>query len=63
MTVGQVINAGSEAINASGLNPWALNEGKALETDKISNWRTDLVIKCLEDETSDTGSKEIKNEQ
>ena len=35
LTVGQVMDAGDGAIAASGLDPWAVNEGKARRGDAI----------------------------
>jgi hypothetical protein len=46
-TVRQVINAGDDAIDAAGLNPWAMNEGLATGDERISpsfidDWRAML---------------------
>lgn len=35
LTVGQVVDAGYDAIEASGLNPYCLNEGRAVREDQI----------------------------
>ena len=38
VTVRQVIDAGDEAIEAAGLNPWCINEGRAEGYERISTW-------------------------
>lgn len=38
ITVGQVIDAGPAAIDASGLNPWCLNEGRGRREDRLNLW-------------------------
>lgn len=38
VTVGMVINSDDNTIQASGLNPWCLNEGTAQREDKLSTW-------------------------
>ena len=38
LTVRQVIAAGDAAIEAAGLNPWAINEGRATGDETISTW-------------------------
>lgn len=35
-TVRQVVDAGEEALDAAGLNPWCLNEGLARGEDRLS---------------------------
>lgn len=37
-TVRQVIEAGNDAIEASGLNPWCMNEGRADGTEEVTLW-------------------------
>lgn len=44
VTVRQAINAGDDAIEASGLNPWAMNEGLADGTESV---RTDFIDSAL----------------
>ncbi len=39
VTVGQAFDGGEEAIEAAGLNPWCLNEGRASRGDTLGNWR------------------------
>lgn len=39
LTVRQVIEAGDEAIDAAGLNPWAINEGLATGDEPIGVWK------------------------
>ncbi len=41
VTVGQVMDAGDAAIAASGLDPWAVNEGKARRGDALDVWWLD----------------------
>lgn len=44
LTVRQVIDAGDEAIDAAGLNPWCLNEGLATGDERIrADWLTALT--------------------
>lgn len=43
LTVGQVIDAGDEAINAAGFNPWCLNEG-AEKNEQISTHFIDATL-------------------
>lgn len=38
LTVRQVIDAGDKAINAAGLNPWCINEGRATGHERIGAW-------------------------
>lgn len=38
LTVRQVIQGGDAAIQASGLNPWCINEGRATGDEPISTW-------------------------
>jgi hypothetical protein len=38
LTVRQAIEAGDEATRAAGLNPWAINEGRADGSEKLSAW-------------------------
>ena len=38
LTVRQVIQGGDDAIVASGLNPWCINEGLATGDESISAW-------------------------
>jgi len=50
LTVRQVIDAGDEAINACGLNPWCLNEGRAEPEDRaFDHWRSDRIKEMLDD--------------
>ena len=44
LTVRQVIEAGDEAIEAAGLNPWCVNEGLADGSERISLWRIDAAL-------------------
>jgi len=37
LTVRQVIDAGDRAIDAAGLNPWCINEGRATGHERIDN--------------------------
>lgn len=43
VTVGQVVAAGDAAISASGVNPWAMNEGLAEKDSPISTHWFDVV--------------------
>ncbi len=43
VTVGQAFDAGEAAIAASGLDPWALNEGKAVRGDRLDAWWLDFA--------------------
>lgn len=44
LTVRQVIEAGSWAIDAAGLDPWCINEGKATGDEQaIAGWRLDAA--------------------
>lgn len=38
VTVGQVMDGGDRFIEAAGLNPWAVNEGRARREDRIDPW-------------------------
>lgn len=38
VTVGMAIRAGDEAIDAAGLNPWAINEGRATGDEPVPTW-------------------------
>lgn len=38
VTVRQAIHAGNDAIEAAGLNPWAMNEGLATGDERVSTW-------------------------
>jgi hypothetical protein len=38
LTVRQVIEAGDEAIEAAGLNPYAINEGRATGDERLNPW-------------------------
>lgn len=38
LTVRQVIEGGDDAIQASGLNPWCINEGRATGDERIDPW-------------------------
>jgi hypothetical protein len=38
VTVRQAIHAGDEAIEAAGLNPYAMNEGQATGDEHVSTW-------------------------
>lgn len=38
LTVRQVIQGGDDAIAASGLNPWCINEGRATGDEPIGTW-------------------------
>jgi hypothetical protein len=53
LTVRQVINAGDHAIEASGLNPYCLNEGQAIGDEYISSWWIDWAIEKLSETSSD----------
>lgn len=48
VTVGQVIDAGDKAIEAAGLNPYALNEGRCDRKDRIFDWAGQSIIERLE---------------
>lgn len=47
VTVGQVFAAGDEFIEAAGLDPWALNEGRASPSDRISTWRFNAPLRAI----------------
>lgn len=44
VTVRQAIESGDEAIEASGLNPWCMNEGLADGYEKIGFYAVDLLL-------------------
>lgn len=44
LTVRQVIEAGGEALEASGLNPWCVNEGLAQGGERLDPWWLDAGI-------------------
>lgn len=44
LTVGTVMERGIEAINAAGLNPYCMNEGRATGSERISTDWLDLAI-------------------
>lgn len=54
LTIGQVVDAGSAAIDAAGLDPYVLNEGRAERDDRIHAWWLDSLaddLKALAEET------------
>lgn len=46
--IGAILDAGDAAIDASGLNPWCVNEGRATREDKTSTWWIDGAIEKAE---------------
>jgi hypothetical protein len=44
VTVRQVIEAGDAAIEAAGLNPWAMNEGLADGTERVGTYFIDSAL-------------------
>lgn len=44
LTVRQVIQGGDDAIEASGLNPWCINEGRATGDERIGTWWVDAAL-------------------
>jgi hypothetical protein len=44
VTVRQVIDAGDQAIDAAGLNPWCINEGLATGEERLNLSCTDELI-------------------
>lgn len=44
VTVGDVVRAGDRYINAAGLNPYVLNEGRASERDRLNLWWIDHLL-------------------
>lgn len=45
-TVRQIIEAGDRAIDAAGLNPWAMNEGLATGDERHVPW---MLEDCIQD--------------
>jgi hypothetical protein len=48
LTVRQIVNAGNRAINAAGLNPYAMNEGLATGDEAIDCWSLRTAIAAAE---------------
>lgn len=48
LTVRQVIEAGDEAIDAAGLNPYCMNEGLAEGHERIGFWHLSSALAALE---------------
>ena len=44
LTVQQVIESGGPFIEASGLNPWCLNEGLSTGNERLSTWQIDAAL-------------------
>jgi hypothetical protein len=44
LTVGQVVDAGDDAIEAAGLNTWCVNEGLATRESKLNPTFLDYVL-------------------
>lgn len=44
LTIRQVMEAGSEAIEAAGLNPWCVNEGQTTGDDHVDLWKISAAI-------------------
>ena len=44
LTVRQVVSEGGKALEASGLNPWCLNEGLATGDERLSTWWIDAAL-------------------
>lgn len=44
LTIRDVIDCGSTAIEAAGINPWCLNEGLAQGDENISTWWIDAAL-------------------
>lgn len=49
LTVRQVIESGIDVINAAGLNPWCINEGRAEGSERISTDFIDRAIKTIQE--------------
>lgn len=47
LTVRDVLNAGDAAIDAAGLNPWCVNEGRATGDEPLSLWWLDDAIATI----------------
>jgi hypothetical protein len=58
LTIGQVIAGGDKAIDASGLNPWCLNEGRAEAGDRLNLWWLECAI---EQAKAAQGSEEVND--
>lgn len=50
VTVRRVLEAGSDVIEASGLNPWCVNEGRADGSESIGTWWLESAISAVESE-------------
>lgn len=50
VTIRQIFDAGNDAINASGLNPYCMNEGLASGDETITPWFLDVAINIVERE-------------
>lgn len=48
VTVRQIIEAGDDAIEAAGLNPWCINEGRASGDERFDSWRISHVLNLTE---------------
>lgn len=46
-TVRQIIEAGDRAIDAAGLNPWAMNEGLATGDERHTPWQLEDCIQTI----------------
>jgi hypothetical protein len=47
LTVRQVIAAGDEAINAAGISPYCMNDGRATGDERVGTWSIDAALAPL----------------
>lgn len=47
VTVRQAVDAGHEACDAAGLNPWCMNEGTATGNERVYLWWTDELLEAI----------------
>lgn len=51
-TIREVMDAGNDAIEAAGLNPWCMNEGLASGDEEISLWAFEEAVRNAEREVT-----------
>lgn len=55
LTIRQVFDEGSAAIDAAGLNPWCLNEGRATGSERaLSEWKIEAILDPIRKPRLDT---------
>jgi len=58
-TVRQIIENGDRAIDAAGLNPWAMNEGLATGDERHTPWQLEDCIQTIAGAISSANDKDL----